>query len=204
MLYDLFVKGGPIMWPLLACSLVSVTLIIERGIFWWREGKRRNDMLVKEILHHTESGDFECAASMRGDTLDIVARILFSALVHNDDGPLEHMQIAAQDEIEGMKRGMGVLDTIITMAPLLGILGTVIGIIESFNMLGLTGVEEPRAVIGGIAQALITTATGLSVALVTLIPYNYLIIKIDKTTKHLEKVTTQFEVAYKKGIARCS
>lgn len=203
MVYDLFVKGGPIMWPLLVCSLVSVTVIIERAIFWWRQDKRRKSMLVEEILHHTESGNFEGAIIGSGIS-DVVVRVLTSALVHKDDGPLENMQIAAQDEIEGMKRGMGVLDTIITMAPLLGILGTVIGIIESFNLLGLTGIEEPRAVVGGIAQALITTAAGLSVALITLIPFNYLITKVDKAAKNLEKTIARFEVAYKKGMKRCN
>jgi biopolymer transport protein ExbB len=155
MVYDLFVKGGPIMWPLLVCSLVSVTVIIERAIFWWRQDRRRNNMLVEEILCHTEKGNFEGSISIGSGISDVVVRVLISALVHKDDGPLENMQIAAQDEIEGMKRGMGVLDTIITMSPLLGILGTVIGIIKSFNLLGLTGIEEPRAVVGGIAQALL-------------------------------------------------
>lgn len=204
MVYDLFVKGGPIMWPLLVCSLVSVTVIIERAIFWWRQDKRRKNMLVEEILHHIESGNFEGATSIGSGISDVVVRVLTSALVHKDDGPLENMQIAAQDEIEGIKRGMGVLDTIITMAPLLGILGTVIGIIESFNLLGLTGIEEPRAVVGGIAQALITTAAGLSVALITLIPFNYLITKVDKAAKNLEKTIARFEVAYKKGMKRCN
>jgi len=204
MVYDLFIKGGPIMWPLLVCSLVSVTVIIERAIFWWRQDKRRNSMLVEEILHHTEKGNFEGATSIGSGISDVVVRVLFSALVHKDDGPLENMQIAAQDEIEEMKRGMGVLDTIITMAPLLGILGTVIGIIESFNLLGLAGIEEPRAVVGGIAQALITTVAGLSVALITLIPFNYLITKVGKTARHLEKITARFEVAYEKGMKRCN
>ncbi|MEA3222516.1 MAG: MotA/TolQ/ExbB proton channel family protein [Thermodesulfobacteriota bacterium] len=204
MVYDLFVKGGPIMWPLLVCSLVSVTVIIERAIFWWRQDKRRTSMLVEEILRHTEEGNFEGATSIGSGISDVVVRVLTSALVHKDDGPLENMQIAAQDEIEEMKRGMGVLDTIITMAPLLGILGTVIGIIESFNLLGLAGIEEPRAVVGGVAQALITTAAGLSVALITLIPFNYLITKVDKAAKHLEKITARFEVAYKKGMKRCN
>ena len=110
------------------------------------------------------------------------------------------MQVAAENEIARMKRGLNVLDTIITMAPLLGILGTVLGIIESFDLLGMSGIEDPKAVTGGIAQALITTATGLSIALATLVPFNYLVSRVQKATKGLENVTTRFEVAYRRGL----
>jgi biopolymer transport protein ExbB len=99
-----------------------------------------------------------------------------------------------------MKSGMNVLDTIITMAPLLGILGTVLGIIESFDLLSLSGIQDPKAVIGGISQALITTASGLTVALVTLMPYNYYLTRIESAVRRIEKVGTRFELAYQKGL----
>ncbi len=76
---------------------------------------------------------------------------------------------------------MGFLDTMITVAPLLGILGTVIGIILSFDMLAVAGIENPQAVTGGIAQALITTATGLTIAILAVIPFNYFNVKVEGT-----------------------
>ncbi len=101
-----------------------------------------------------------------------------------------------------MKRGLSVLDTIITLSPLLGILGTVAGIIISFDLLGAAGLEDPTAVTGGIAQALITTATGLAIAIVALLPYNTLTRKVEKVTRHLEQLITFYEVTVQKGIER--
>ena len=98
-----------------------------------------------------------------------------------------------------MKSAMAILDTIITMAPLLGILGTVTGIIQSFDLLGQLQVEDPRGVADGIAEALITTAAGLVIALGTLLPFNYFISRIQRETRRLEQVATQFEVVYRKG-----
>jgi biopolymer transport protein ExbB len=97
-----------------------------------------------------------------------------------------------------MGRFMGVLDTMITVAPLLGILGTVLGIIESFSMLDSFGIENPRAVTGGIAQALITTASGLTIAIVTVFPYNYFNSRMEKAAKIIEKYATSFEIVYER------
>lgn len=112
------------------------------------------------------------------------------------------MEVAAGDEIERMKRGLDILDTIITMAPLLGILGTVLGIIDSFDLLGHSGIEDPKAVSGGIAQALITTAAGLTVALMTMVPFNYLVAKVKKETKEVNKIMLRFEAAYRNGLEK--
>ncbi|RMG60926.1 MAG: MotA/TolQ/ExbB proton channel family protein, partial [Deltaproteobacteria bacterium] len=104
-------------------------------------------------------------------------------------------EVAAQEEIEKMKRGLSVLDTIVTLGPLLGILGTVLGIIESFHLLGAMGIENPRAVTGGIAQALITTAFGLSVAIVSLIPFNIFVSKVERAASEMEKVGARLQAA---------
>jgi biopolymer transport protein ExbB len=120
-------------------------------------------------------------------------------MVHREHGLMEAMEVAAGDEIERMKRGLPILDTIITMAPMLGILGTVTGIIKSFNLLGTVGVADPRAATSGLAEALITTAAGLIVALATLVPFNYFVSRVTSSAKHLEQVAAQFGVAYRKS-----
>lgn len=194
----IFLKGGPLMWPLLLCSLFSLTLIIERAIFWLRDGGRNEGGVIGEILRQAEEGDFEKAVAAPGQTPGVGARVLVEGLKGREYGVRESLEIAAQTEIDRMKRGMTILDTIITLAPLLGILGTVLGIIESFDVLGRMGIENPRAVTGGIAQALITTAAGLSVAIMTLIPFNLFVNKVEQTTGYLEKVATGLEVACRK------
>ena len=100
---------------------------------------------------------------------------------------------AHAEEDRRKNRNMVVLDTIITLAPLLGILGTVLGIIDSFDLLGAGGARDPMAVTGGIARALITTATGLTIAILTLIPYNFLRSRVESSLNEIEEVATFLE-----------
>ena len=198
-MYELFLKGGPLMYPLLICSLIALTITIERIMFWIREKKQCDSERLKDILHDVEIGNFDRALSSGKGSRDSIVRVICCGLTHHDFSLLSAMEMAAADEIERMKRGLPILDTIITMAPLLGILGTVLGIIESFHFLGIAGVENPKEVVGGIAQALITTAAGLSVALFTLVPFNYFVSKVRSTTRLMEKYTTSIEIVYKQG-----
>ena len=198
-MYKLFLKGGPLMYPLLLCSLISLTLSIERIIFWIREKRRCDNEKLNAILQEAERGNFEKALFLGRGSKDAIVRVIYCGLTHHNFSLVNALEMAAGDEIERMKRGLGILDTIITMAPLLGILGTVLGIIESFHFLGITGIEDPKAVTGGIAQALITTAAGLTVALFTLVPFNYFVSKVKKATRLMEKYTTSLEIVYQKG-----
>jgi biopolymer transport protein ExbB len=196
---NLILKGGPVMYPLLICSLISLTITIERIIFWSNEKRRMDRKLLDEVFGEIEKGFYEKALALGGKSKDYMIKIVCYALTHHKSSRINMLEMAADDEIDKMKKGMAILDTIITMAPLLGILGTVTGIIVSFDFLGKAGVEDPKAVTGGIAQALITTAAGLTVALATLIPYNYFIVKLEKAARNIEKCTTSFEVYHKEG-----
>ena len=198
------------MWPLLLCSIVSMAITIERLVYWWREKRLHKKQLLVQMLDRIESGgcdDLLSSDPNRADvqgSLDYITRILVSGLNHRHQGLRESIEIAAEDEMERMKQGLNVLDTIITMAPLLGILGTVLGIISSFDLLGNSGIEDPKAVTGGIAQALITTAAGLTVALVTLIPFNYFVAKVNGAANKINMIAARFEAAYRKGFDRGS
>jgi biopolymer transport protein ExbB len=108
------------------------------------------------------------------------------------------MEATAAEEIRNMRRYMGVLDTMITVAPLLGIFGTVIGIITSFDALGAAGIDQPQAVTAGIAQALITTAAGLGIAILSVFPYNYFNSRVEKAVLNIEKYATSLEIVYEK------
>jgi biopolymer transport protein ExbB len=196
------------MWPLLVCSILSLTITIERLLYWWRERRREDRDRLTRMLGKIEVGDTRDLLAIgkdKGDSfqaLDYIGRILVTGLRHKSRGFRESIEIAAEDEMERMKQGLNVLDTIITMAPLLGILGTVLGIISSFDLLGSSGIEDPKAVTGGIAQALITTAAGLAIALMTLVPFNYFIAKVNKAAKEINKIAARFEAAYGNGSER--
>ncbi len=198
-MWDLMMRGGPLMWPLLACSVVSLAVVIERAVFWLRQGRGRDEAMVERLLREAEQGRFDQAAAIGAEARDQAARVLAAGLAHRDWGLAEAMEVAAEEELRAMRRGMAILDTIITLAPLLGILGTVVGIIVSFDLLGTRGIEDPKAVTGGIAQALLTTAAGLTVAILTLLPFNYFASRVREATRRLENAATRLEVAYRKG-----
>jgi biopolymer transport protein ExbB len=124
--------------------------------------------------------------------------VLVSGILHRDYSLSKAMESAAADEVHRMGRFMGLLDTMITVAPLLGILGTVTGIIDSFNMLDTRGLEQPQAVTAGIAEALITTAAGLIIAIATLVPFNMFNARIERAARTIEKYATSFEIVYEK------
>lgn len=192
---ELFQKGGPLMWPLLFLSLTSVTFIIERFLFFWRLERGRNPRYVNRILTRAERGEFERAEKLaRKAKNDFIARTLLNGLAHRNYSLTQALETQALIELRRMKQYLGILDTVITAAPLLGILGTVTGIIFSFDVLGAKGVSDPLAVTQGISQALITTATGLIVALVTLVPFNYFQSLCERATEELERFSSILEL----------
>jgi len=195
---NLFIKGGPIMYPLLICSIIALTVIIERTIFWIGEDYRRDQALVNEVLSLAERGNWETARARIGDSKDFIIRILVAGVLHREFSIAKAMETAASDELDRMRRYLPILDTIITVSPLLGIFGTVIGIMLSFEMLGSAGIEEPQAVTAGIAQALITTASGLGIAILSLFPFNYFNSRVEKAATTIEKYATSLEIVYEK------
>jgi len=195
---DLFFKGGPIMYPLLMCSIIALTVIIERTIFWIGEDHRRDQALINEVLYLAERGNWEAVRERIGNSKDFIIRILVAGILHREFSIAKAMETAASDELDRMRRYLPILDTIITVSPLLGIFGTVIGIILSFEMLGSTGIEEPQAVTAGIAQALITTASGLGIAILSLFPFNYFNSRVEKAATTIEKYATSLEIVYEK------
>ena len=195
---DIFIKGGPVMYPLLICSVLSLTVIIERAFFWIREDMRHNNDLVDDVLELCRKGDWETVREKVRGSRDYVIRILVSGILHREFSMTKAMETAAADEIKRMRHLLGVLDTMITVAPLLGIFGTVIGIISSFELLGSAGIEHPQAVTAGIAQALITTASGLGIAILSVFPYNYFNARAENAALAIEKYATSLEIVYEK------
>ena len=186
------------MWPLIACSIIVLTIILERSLFWFGMARQRNRVLRDEMLTIAETRDWEKIEEKTKGSDDAVVRVLKIGILHRDYDMSKAMEGEARHLLNKMSQFMLVLDTMITVAPLLGILGTVIGIISSFKMLGSSGMADPKLVTSGIAQALITTAAGLTISIFTVFPYNYFKSRIDNAAHLMEKYATRLEVGHRK------
>jgi biopolymer transport protein ExbB len=199
---EIFISGGPVMYPLLICSIIVLTVIIERIFFWIKLDMTHDQSLVDDVLELCRIGDWQAVRLKSENSKDFIIKILINGIVHREFSMGKAMESAANEEIKRMRQFMSVLDTMITVAPLLGIFGTVIGIITSFDVLGTSGIEHPEAVTAGIAQALITTAAGLGIAIFTVFPYNYFNSRVEKAAHEIENYATSLEIVYEKLLPR--
>ncbi|HEX8295333.1 MAG TPA: MotA/TolQ/ExbB proton channel family protein [Chthoniobacteraceae bacterium] len=198
---ELFQKGGPIMWPILLASVVALSVVLERLYFIVQEKLRRQPELVERMLTAVEQGAYLDALQLGKGSHDFIARTLVYALSHEDK--LNAVARAAGRELQRYNRGLALLDTAITLAPLLGLLGTVTGMIRSFSILGGTELGAPSAITGGIAEALIATAFGLGVAILALLPFNYLNTQLEQARHEVNDAASQLE-AHVKGTSRAT
>jgi len=182
------------MWPLLVASLVSFSVVIERLLFLWRIKMSRRPQIVKAILTDVQHGNIDKAIKEGQDCQDYVAASLVYGLTHREDALANALMQAASIELKRFSRGLVVLDTTITVAPLLGLLGTVTGMIHAFGLLGSSELQTPTVITGGIAQALIATACGLAIAIIALIPFNYLNARLEEARHEIEQAATHLEL----------
>ncbi|MBI2093993.1 MAG: MotA/TolQ/ExbB proton channel family protein, partial [Candidatus Omnitrophica bacterium] len=171
---------------------------IERLLFWRQERTTQDAALIHKLFHLTERGLVEEAIAAAQGTKDAVARILVNGLSHHHFSLEGALEVAVQAELKRMKCYLGVLDTIITVAPLLGIFGTVTGIMFAFG--ALEGrIPDPQVVATGIAQAVITTVAGLAIAIPSVVAYNYFCAKIEDMASQISTHITNFQILYQKG-----
>jgi biopolymer transport protein ExbB len=188
---SIIVKGGIVMIPLLACSVIALALTIERVIFWTR---LKSKDFPRRILALVEGGEFERALKLGETSGQPIPRVLAAGIAHRNPAPAKAMEAAAQAEIPVLKSRLGILDTIVTLAPLLGLLGTVVGMIGSFDVMSEAGLGQPHAVTGGVAEALIATATGLLIAIMTLVSYNYFTARVEHEMDRMEHFSSSLEL----------
>ena len=191
---QIFLKGGPMMWPLLLTSLTALTVVFERLVFAIRERVNRQPAVVSQIFAAVERGDLDTAEKLGAGSQDFVARTLTYALRHRDVSYSNALLAAANQELQCFNRGISLLDTIVTLAPLEGLFGTVTGMIRAFGLLGASELGAPAAITGGIAEALIATAFGLLIAMVALIPFNYLNARLEQARHEIETASAQLEM----------
>jgi biopolymer transport protein ExbB len=192
-LLDTFIAGGWIMYPILLTSIVAIAVVLER-IFWWLfRWMRRDPKRVEKVFTAIENGDVAEASRLSRGSRDPVLRMLWNGLNHQHASLQGALQVAAGIEIKRAGRFLVVMDTLITLAPLLGLLGTVTGLMRSFASLGNEELAV-QAVTGGIAEALIATAAGLGIAIFVLIPFNYFTSRVSNLEFELQTAATNLEV----------
>ena len=191
---QIFLRGGPVMWPLLLTSLVALTVVFERLYFIVRENLRRDRESVAKIFAEAQRGDFSAAQAAGANSRDFVVRVLTNALEHRDVSYSNALIQSSSRELQRFNSGISVLDTIVTLAPLEGLFGTVTGMIHAFGLLGASELGAPTAITGGIAEALIATAFGLLIAMVSLLPFNYLNTRLEQARQEIETAAAQLEM----------
>lgn len=197
---ELFKHGGPIMWPILVVSFLMITVAIERILFIVRENSRRQPDLVDKMLERVEANDISGAVEMGKKSQDFVARILVYAITHKEHSLGNAFTRAANQEMQRFSQGLPTLDTCITAAPLLGLLGTVTGMMETFGALGGGDIGAATSKItGGVAEALIATMCGIAIAVTGLLPFNYLNARLEEARHEVEDASNSLEIIINKS-----
>ena len=200
-LVDLFIKGGPIMWPILAASILALATVLERVLFLLNEQRKRDSKALKKFFVEVNAGNIEAAIEVSHRSKDCVVRTIGYALEHRDFSLDNAIDYAQGREMKRFRRGIAILDTVITLAPLLGLLGTVTGMMGSFSVIG-GDLSSPGAITGGIAEALIATAAGLLIAIMCLLPFNYLNAKIEVIEHDISSAASQLKLLIEKREAQ--
>jgi biopolymer transport protein ExbB len=184
-------QGGILMVPLALSSVLALSVIVDRA---WR--LQRGRVLVPEIVSVLESlrssSDIPLARLICDRNPGPFSTIVQAALDNKDrsrDEIRERVEHQGRQEIAHLERGLGLLETIAAIAPLLGLLGTVLGMIEVFEVVSQQGAGQAQELSGGISQALITTATGLSIGIPALVAYNYFVGKAERLVLDIEDHT---------------
>lgn len=204
-LYDFIVAGGPIMWPLGLCSVIALAFTVERWIRLNRIaiGSRR---LGETIVESLRSGGSKAALETCASQKNALTRILGAGLERFDGGAPaieKAVEDAGSKEVRRMTSSLRPLATVVTIAPLLGLLGTVWGMVEAFSNIALqNGMGKPELLASGISQALITTVAGLVIAIPTQAIYYWFKSKIDGFVKDVEDLHSAMDsVVRAKGAA---
>ena len=196
---ELFVHGGPIMWPILLVSFVMITVVCERILFIIRENGTREPEVVEKMLENAEAGDIDGAVQIGKKSKDFIARILVYAFSHKEHSISNAFMRGSNQELNRFGQGMATLDTVITAAPLLGLLGTVTGMMKTFAALGSSDISSSTgAITGGVGEALIATMCGIAIAICGLLPFNYLNARADEAKHEVADAATALELIAKK------
>jgi len=182
------------MWPIIVCSIAAVGILLER--LWTLQRKRvLPEDLIKKVSDLAEKNQVTPKVIEALEKNSPLGRVLAAALANRDRGReimMERVQDTGRHVVHELERFLNSLGTIASISPLLGLLGTVTGIIRAFNAVMLGGMGDPRMLAGGISEALVTTAGGLAVAIPSFIAYRYLRGKVERIVIEMEKIAVAF------------
>lgn len=188
-MWEIIQAGGWVMWPIIACSIVATAITVER--FWSLRRKRIvPEHLVAQIWHWTKTNQLDAERIKTLRQTSPLGRILAAGLVnlrHSREVMKESIEDTGRHVVYELERYLNSLSTIASITPLLGLLGTVFGIIQVFNAINIHGVGNPTEMAGGIAKALITTAAGLCVAIPSMLFYRYFRGRVDELVVTMEQ-----------------
>jgi len=195
-LLTLFADGGAMMYPLVLCSLIALGVVIAKAWTLWL-AHRHTNRILGQVEEAARGGNVEEAIRLAADTPGPAAAILLAGLkrirgITVAEGEVEQaVTTTGAIELSFLERGLVVLATVANVAPLMGFLGTVAGMILAFASIEAAGDVDPALVAGGIKVALLTTATGLAIAIPVNIAYNYFVTRIDSLILDMEQGTQQ-------------
>jgi biopolymer transport protein ExbB len=195
--FSFVVRGGWLMVPIIICSVVSLAVIIERTLFFLRFKRFDSRKIVKKIITFYQKGHFQDAITLCQEKSYYLTNILKEALLRRDKSKQaieEAIERVSLEEMPKIEKNINILSTLAHVSPLLGLLGTVVGLVKSFYIIeqraASAGMVNPSDVAGGIWEALLTTAAGLVVAIISYIAYNYFAHKVNRYTLEAEKSST--------------
>jgi len=198
---EMFAAGGVVMWPLLLFSLLVFVLAVERAVFWVRI-RRRQRPLIKRVLMLYRDAPAEAIALLKKSLGFPIARIFLEALESEADSPTQFrlaLEGASHAEIPLLRRFSSVFQTVIAIAPLLGLLGTILGLIRSFAAVRIGDLgADASAVTGGISEALVSTAVGMVVAMFALAAFNIFRSFYRRQMSLLQEYGSQLEFLYER------
>lgn len=174
---------------LLISSILGLTIIVDRFIYFTRI-KSQDNSLAPKLISLIKDKELKAAIALCETAKSPLANIIMSGL-KNTDMPKESMQSASNKELPRLERFISALSTISTVAPLLGLLGTILGMIQSFAVMSVVGSGNPNALASGIANALLTTAAGLIIAIPTVVFYNYFVNTLNERILFIENLSNE-------------
>jgi len=196
-MWQLFLKGGPVMWPILFCSIFALAIILEKLYFLHKNSINSQDFL-KNIKDKLKRREIKEAIKLCDQTDAPVSRILKAAILKFDRSRQEIKEAVEESalyEVPRLEKNLSMLATIAHISPLLGLLGTVTGMVRCFYTIQIkAGSFNPVSaadLAGGIWEALLTTVFGLVVAIPTFVAYNYLVNRINHLILEMEQVSTE-------------
>jgi biopolymer transport protein ExbB len=192
-MFELFYKGGFLMYPIFFSSLLAIAIFFER-MFFLKSIKTSTRKFGNRISDLIRKGNINFAISACRKNYSPISQIILAALLKHGSSReeiREAIEDTAHQEVAILEKNLPILATVGNIAPLLGLLGTVFGMIKGFQVISTIGIGNPEALAGAISEALLTTAFGLSVAIPTIVAYNYLVNRVERQIKEMEATSTE-------------